>query len=265
MHRLRAPHREAGRRLVQAFVHRPDKAMDAQAIATELDTVARRRAYRSLSAPVTEGSRLDFELRMPGLAIDEPVTSLFWRGRTEAVQFGVEIPRDAVTLSVTGTLDVSLDGAPVGHVKFTLRIEKDAQQTAVEPQGEHSRKYSYAFISYSSRDRDEVLSRVQMLSIPGIDYFQDVMTLDPGDRWFRKLEAGIDRCDLFLLFWSTHAKESRWVKQEVEYALARQGGDELSAPEIRPVILERVEPWNELSHLHFDDRVLYFMRRPNAG
>ena len=62
--------------LVQAFVHRPDEAADAKAIATELDTAARRRAYRSLTAPVTEGSRLDFELRMPGLTIDEPVTSL---------------------------------------------------------------------------------------------------------------------------------------------------------------------------------------------
>jgi WD40 repeat protein len=251
--------------LVQAFVHRPEQAMDAQAIATELDTFARRRAYRSLSAPVTEGSRLDFELRMPGVTIDEPVTSFVWRGRTEAVQFGVEVPLDAPTRSVTGTLDVSLDGAPVGLVKFTLRIEKGAQQPDHEPQGEHARKYSYAFISYSSRDRDEVLSRIQMLSIPGIEYFQDVMTLEPGDRWLRKLEAGIDRCDLFLLFWSKHAKESRWVKQEVEYALARQGGDDLAAPEIRPVILERVEPWKELSHLHFDDRVLYFMRRPNAG
>ena len=214
---------------------------------------------------MTKGSRLDFELRMPGLAIDEPVTSLLWRGRTEAVQFGVEVPRDALARSVTGTLEVSLDGAPVGHVKFTLRVEEDVQQAAVEPQGEHAQKYSYAFISYSSRDRDEVLSRVQMLSIPGIDYFQDVMTLEPGDRWLRKLEAGIDRCDLFLLFWSKHAKESKWVRQEVEYALARQGADELAAPEIRPVILERVEPWQELSHLHFDDRVLYFMRRPKAG
>ena len=251
--------------LVQAFVHRPDEAADAKAIATELDTAARRRAYRSLTAPVTEGSRLDFELRMPGLTIDEPVTSLLWRGRTEAVQFAVDVPQDALARSVTGTLEVSLDGAPVGHVKFTLRVEEGVQQAALEPQGEHARTYSYAFISYSSHDRDEVLSRVQMLSLSGIDYFQDVMTLEPGDRWLRKLEAGIDQCDLFLLFWSKHAKESRWVKQEVEYALARQGADVLAAPEIRPVILERVEPWKELSHLHFDDRVLYFMRRPSAG
>ena len=106
-----------------------------------------------------------------------------------------------------------------------------------------------------------MLARVQMLPINGIDYFQDVMALEPGDRWERRIEAGIDRCDLFLLFWSGHAKDSSWVKREVEHALARRGDDEGAPPEIRPVILERVPPWDELSHLHFDDRVLYFMRR----
>ena len=60
---------------------------------------------------------------------------------------------------------------------------------------------------------------------------------------------------------SGHAKDSSWVKREVQYALARQGVDEAKPPEIRPVILERIAPWGELSHLHFDDRVLYFMRR----
>lgn len=48
-----------------------------------------------------------------------------------------------------------------------------------------------------------------------------------------------------------------------QYALARRAEDELSLPEIRPVILEGppiVEPWDELADLHFNDRLLYFMR-----
>ena len=247
--------------LVQAFVHVPEEAAEAKAIALELDLEARRRAYRSLATAVRPGNRLVFELRMPGLTIEEPVAALVWRGRTEAVQFAVDIPPDAAARSVTGTLDVSLEGVPVGHVKFVLRVQPGADRAGSEPQGEHAHTYEFAFISYSSRDRDEVLARVQMLPINGIDYFQDVMALEPGDRWERRIEAGIDRCDLFLLFWSEHAKDSSWVKREVEHALARRGDDESAPPEIRPVILERVPPWNELSHLHFDDRVLYFMRR----
>ena len=250
--------------LVQAFVHVPEEADDARAIAAELDVRAVRRAYRTLVTPVPERARLDFELRMPGLEVGEPVASLVWRRRTEAVQFAVDLPPDAAARSVTGTLDVSIDGAPVGHVKFTLAVEPGSARAAAEPQGEQAHEYAYAFVSYSSKDRDAVLARVQMLSAMRIGYFQDVMALEPGDRWEKRLEAGIDRCDLFLLFWSAHAKSSSWVRREVEWALARQRGDELAPPEIRPVILERVEPWADLSHLHFDDRALYFMRPPSS-
>ena len=103
-----------------------------------------------------------------------------------------------------------------------------------------------------------------MLPLVGVRYFQDVLDLEPGDRWLRRLEFGIDECDLFLLFWSSQAKGSKFVRQEVDHALKRRGGDDLSPPEIKPVIIEGppvIEPWEELAHLHFDDRLVYFMKR----
>jgi hypothetical protein len=251
--------------LVQAFVHVPEQADDARAVASELDVDARRRAYRSLDARVPAGGRLDFELRLPGLEIDDPVASLTWQGRTEAVQFGVRVPPGATPGTVIGTLAVSLDSAPVGHVKFTLAVEASAAAPQAEPQGEEARRYALAFVSYASKDRDEVLRRVQLLPIVGIRYFVDVLSLDPGDRWAKRIELGIDECDLFLLFWSTDARDSEWVRREVEHALARKAGDDRSPPEIRPVILEGppiVPPWDDLAHLHFNDRMLYFMSRP---
>jgi hypothetical protein len=248
--------------LVQAFVHPPEEADTARAVATEFDVEAERRAFLSLSAPVPPGTRLDFELRMPGLEIDDPVASTRWRRRVESVQFVVRIPAGAAAGTVVGTLAVSRDGAPLGHVKFKLTVgEQPAGEP--EPQGEVARRYSSAFISYAARDREQVIQRVQLLGVVGIHYFHDVLSLDPGDRWERGLERAIDECDLFLLFWSSAAKESKWVRREVRHALARKGGDDLEPPEIRPVILEGppiVEPWEELAHLHFNDRALYFMR-----
>jgi hypothetical protein len=55
------------------------------------------------------------------------------------------------------------------------------------------------------------------------------------------------------------------VRKEVDFALACQAGDDRSPPEIRPVIIEGppvIAPWDDLAHLHFNDRVLYFMSRP---
>ena len=234
----------------------------------ELDADAQRRAFQSLSTRVARESQLHFELRLPQLEVDDPVAALVWRGRPEAVQFGVRVPADAREGTVIGTLEVSLDSAPVGHIKFKLEISRTAAQAVSEPQGETARRYTAAFVSYASADRAKVLARVQMLEIAGVRYFQDVLSLEPGDRWERRLELGIDECDVFLLFWSTNAKNSEWVRKEVAYALARAGGDELAPPEIRPVILEGppvVKPWEELAHLHFNDRLTYFMRPPGAG
>jgi hypothetical protein len=248
--------------LVQVFVHLPEEADDARAVATELDVDARRRAFHSLDAAVRVGARLDFELRLPGLHVDDPVASLVWRRRTEAVQFGVAVPAKTPERTLIGTVSVSVDSVPVGHVKFKLAITQDAAERQSEPQGEEARRYRFAFISYSSNDRSEVMRRVQLLSAVGIGFFQDVLSLEPGDRWQQRIELGIDECDLFLLFWSSEAKQSEWVRREVQHALARKHEDDLSPPEIRPIVIEGppiVEPWEELADLHFNDRLLYFI------
>ena len=80
--------------LVQVFAHLPEQAYDARAIATELDTDAVRRAFTSLESPVRVGSRLEFELRVPGVEVGDPVAALVWRRRTEVVQFDVGVPSD---------------------------------------------------------------------------------------------------------------------------------------------------------------------------
>src|SRR5262249_37325213 len=114
-----------------------------------------------------------------------------------------------------------------------------------------------AFISYASADRSKVLARVQMLNLVGIQYFQDVLSLGPGDKWETEIYRNIDSCDLFLLFWSKAARDSEWVMKEVRYAKNRP-----QPPEIRPVILEGppvIPPPDDLSDLHFNDRLVYFI------
>ena len=63
---------------------------------------------------------------------------------------------------------------------------------------------------------------MQMLDVLKTKFFQDILSLDAGDRWEKKLYENIDRCDLFLLFWSQAAKDLQWVLKEAEYALAHQ-------------------------------------------
>jgi TIR domain len=108
------------------------------------------------------------------------------------------------------------------------------------------------------RDRSEVFKRVQGLRAVKVSFFQDLLSLEPGDPWHRQICPHIDQCDLFFLFWSKAASESVGVDEEVEYAILRKAGNDDAPPEIVPVILEsrRPAPPPELSYLHFDDYIM---------
>jgi molecular chaperone DnaK len=251
--------------MVQVFAHVPEREAEAGEMAREMDAQAVRRAFRSLETPVTRGTRLTFELIAPGLVVDEPIQGFKWGGHTEAVQFGVTVPAGRAPGNLVATVIVAADSVPVGQVKFLLAVvpaEAHPDVGKLQPAGEQARRYRTAFVSYASRDRAKVLARVQMLRPLGIRFFQDVLDLEPGERFGRELFRHIDECDLFLLFWSRAARESEWVLAEVRYALARKGDDEMAPPDVMPVIIEGppvVEPPPELAHLHFNDRLVYFL------
>ena len=256
--------------LVQVFVHLPEQAEIAKQRAEQFDPDAKQLGVRSLGIPIERGTELTFYLSIPKLEVDDPIQQLIWNGRADSVQFGVTVPLALTQKTVIGTVTVSQNSIPIGHLKFRLLITPAASSNSIEPQpvGEIARLYTKAFVSYSSLDRKEVLKRVQGLAITGIEVFQDVLNLEPGDRWEKELYRHIDECDLFLLFWSTAAKESKWVLKEVLYALERQGEDGLHSPEIIPVIIEGpppVSPPDELQHLHFNDKLLYLIAMSGRG
>ncbi|MBD2727524.1 toll/interleukin-1 receptor domain-containing protein [Nostoc sp. FACHB-892] len=253
--------------LVQVFLHLPEEVKIVKQYAQQFDPDAKQLGVKSLGIPIQRGSELTFNLSVPKLEVDESVQQLIWNGRADSIQFGVTVPADITQKTVIGTVTVSQNTIPLGHLKFKLSIIPYGSSTSKNPQlvGEVAMHYRKAFVSYSSKDRIEVLKRVQGLAVSGITIFQDILNLEPGDRWEKELYRNIDECDLFLLFWSTAAKESPWVLKEVLYALERQGYDGLRSPEIIPVIIEGpplVPPPPELQDLHFNDKLLYLMAAP---
>jgi hypothetical protein len=242
--------------MVQVFAHLPDEADAAAHDAREFDEDAKRRGATSLGAEVARGSTLTFALSVPDAEIDEPIRDVVWRGRRTSVQFGVQVPSRVTSHTLLGKVLVSQNSVPIGSITFKMNLAGFASP-ATQRTGE-ARRYSQAFISYASKDRPEVLRRVQMLKSVGINFFQDVLNLEPGDRWAQELYRHIDDSDVLFLFWSTAAKESEWVAKEWQYALEKKGDDF-----IRPVGIEGPPipaPPEQLQHLHFGDPILYFMR-----
>src|SRR3990172_3970234 len=157
----------------------------------------------------------------------------------ESVQFEVTVPPSFPSQKLVGKVIVSQDSIPVGHVRFTLQVARmHLPRAEPEPIGEEALRYGMAFLSYASKDREQVLARVQTLQRLGIRYFHDLLYLEPRDRWDQKLHMYIDHCDLFLLFWSGAARDSEWVRKEFNHALSRKGEDGSALPQIRPLLME---------------------------
>jgi hypothetical protein len=231
-------------------------------MAEEFDEHTVRRGSKNLNMIIERGSTLTFHLSIPGLDVDDPVQRLVWNGVPESVQFGLKAPSDEWVGDFIGTVRISYDQIPVGHIKFKLEVVNSKQLAKENNLTGEACIYRKAFVSYASEDRIEVLKRVQMLARLRIEVFQDILKLDPGQRWERVLYLHIRKCDLFILFWSSSAKKSEWVIKEVRFALWLKKGDDLAPPEIIPVVIEGppiVAPPKELAHLHFNDQFLYFI------
>jgi hypothetical protein len=252
--------------MVQAFAHCPAQAGRVAAMAKEFDESALRRGKKTLAAELPRGTSLAFHLSLPGFEIIEAVQQLRWLGEPESVQFEVRVPSKFRETTALGRVTIASDGVPLGHISIKFEVVGTAASNVKDHKlaGDSAYAYRKAFISYASSDRAEVLKRVQMLSRLGIDYFQDLLSFEPGDRWERELYRHIDESDLFLLFWSNAARESKWVREEVRYALARKGGEDDLPPAIVPVIIEGpppAPPPDELAHLHFNDYMVYFFQQ----
>ena len=251
--------------LVQVYLHPPGRADEAEAGAKLFDSDAEKRGFTSLSLDLASGTRVAIQLDVEGLEVsDDGFDEIRWNNSVVGTSFKVSSSACVSPGKHFGTVRLMVDGVPAGKIHFIMEVV-DSLEVEVPPEGigESAHHYHKAFISYASEDRTEVLKRVQTLGALKIRYFQDVLDLEPGDRWEKELYKEIDNCDLFLLFWSSAARDSEWVYQEALYARQRQIESETEEPDIIPMLIEGPpppKPWSEFKGLHFNDKLIYLMR-----
>ncbi len=245
--------------LIQVFLHIKEHAFQAHLQAVAMDPGTGLSGVQTLQSEIRRGARVSVSLSgAEGLQISEPQQTVVWQGQPVFCQFLATLADAAESYTLRPVVRIAIDGAPIGRIIFTLRADDSAARPETVRQGDSAKRYTHAFLSYAHEDRKEVLKRAQLLeAIRSFTYFQDVVTLRAGDHWETEIAKHIDRCDLFLLFWSRAALASDAVRLEAEHALARHnnGG---GVPDIVPIILETpppLPPPPSLAAIHFNDRI----------
>lgn len=254
--------------LIQLWMYLMEYENAVKEKAMQFDEDAEQRAQQQLFGQIEVGEKLIFIFEPKNMPDQKQTVTDVWRGKFQSINFDLSIPENFSKINLICSVLIYRESkewqssTPVGKCIFKIGIEKK-DNIKTNTQNSHKvKKFKNAFISYSSSDRAEVLKRVQMLPHFNVDFFQDVISLTPGERWEKELYKNIDNCDVFFLFWSQAAKDSKWVAKEIEYAINLAKNNEDEIPVIHPIPLEGppvISPPSELGHLHFNDGILYFI------
>ena len=183
--------------------------------------------------------------------------TITWLGDITKATFPVSVPKTIDIGIYFGEVQILIDGITKLRIHFTLEIG-EAKTERIDSTQDIQEITKY-FASYSSKDRVEVMKRVQgFMARSGATVFVDCLSMNPGENWEHKIYEEISKSDMLLLFWSLEAKQSEWVKKEWTFALNNRGLDF-----IQPFPLEdprRAEPPKELESLHFNDKYLMILK-----
>lgn len=235
---------------MQVWLHFPEQGEEVRALA--LESGHGQQAGRKAGLKIAPGALAGFSLIPEVLHTKrglfgqrQPVHRYAqWNEEATNVEFPVCCPKSHRDEVLHETIEISLEGIPIGSCTVKLAFDRKG-----EMETEFS-KIQTAFASYSSRDREQVIGRLQILAATvGVEPFFDVDSLRMGEDWEQRLKREVPTKDRFLLFWSENARKSEWVEREWRLALKERGLDY-----ILPVPIHPAAPPKELRKLQFSDR-----------
>jgi len=245
--------------VVQVIIHTPDRGTDAQSKAQQLDPRSQPLAWDPLTIQLNMNDAIKVKLDCEGATIVERVKRTYWNGRWVLVQFQMQPPDTESELKVTAKVEVFVNSVVRAETIFWIVVSPNAPDLVSSVVDQHGRSYRKLFFSYATEDKLEALRTWYGLKkITGIEPFMDLVSLRAGEHWERRLEEEIDRRDVFVLFWSRHARASDWVTRETDYALKCSKRDPINPrPKVQILPLEELDtagsPPESLSRFHLND------------
>ncbi len=216
-------------------------------------------------SPLQRGVELTLTPRAEGLDFNPRAVPVTWEEDIQDVPFRFRAQQKSVGKTIPGMVDVYCQGVIIASVAFGVHVRQlgKLDEQAQSQSFNTSRVFQTVFTSYSHQDKEIVEAVVATYQALGIYAYLDTQALRGrgGQEWNILLRRFIRDSDLFQLYWSTSAYQSKYVEDEWHFAqsLAGQKGDAF----IRPLIWEESPPSlpSELQHLHFEKLDLGALRR----
>ncbi len=203
------------------------------------------------SLPIEEGALVTATPHLPGFQFNPPSVSLGFYKDWHRFDFELRAKGAPLHQSANGAITFTVEGILVADVPLSVYVGDAAPETAAPQVRASAKAYQAIFCSYSHQDAQIVARAERAYKALGLDYLRDVISLKSGQDWSVELINLIEKADVFQLFWSRAAAESKHVRFEWEHALkvhaARPGF-------IRPVYWQdNPQPPipTELNHIHF--------------
>lgn len=80
-------------------------------------------------------------------------------------------------------------------------------------------KMSHIFVSYSRQDKRVVQLYVESLRKQDFIVWQDVSNITAGEKWHQAILDAVENASAVIVFWSLTASQSKYVKEEIDYAI----------------------------------------------
>ena len=212
--------------LVQVYIHLYEETDKVKTLAQESDRKAERRDYIPLHCKLRKGDKVEVLLNIYGeTLLMSDKKNVVWHGSFTKCSFDYFIPQDIDVDELSCVALLSVNGVPVGEMRFITRIVDSPRKLNPEI---IAHKYSKVFISYSHQDESKVKFLHEGLELGDVPHFFDRSYLKPGDVFPQKIQDYINSADLFILCWSENASNSDYVRKERLQALER------AFPQVRP-------------------------------
>lgn len=212
--------------VVQVYLHLYEETDKVKSLAQESDKNTERRDYIPLQCKLKKGDKVDVLLNIYGeTLLMSDKKNVVWQGAFTKCSFDYFIPKDIDVDELSCVALLSVNGVPVGEMRFITRIVDSPRQLNPEI---IAYKYNKVFISYSHQDESKVKFLHEGLELGSVPHFFDRKYLKVGDVFPKVIQDYINSADLFILCWSENASNSEYVQKERLQALER------AYPQVQP-------------------------------